>query len=69
MITDYTGIPKSDEDFPETLEIYDKVKNAENMLREYDNGNRSTFLKYCADNNAPNHEKEQFYEPVIENER
>lgn len=39
------------------------------MLREYDNGNRSTFLKYCADNNAPNHEKEQFYEPVIENER
>lgn len=69
VITDYSGIPESKEDFPKTLEIYDKVKNAENMLREYDNGNRSTFLKYYTDNDVSSHEKVQSHESAEISER
>lgn len=58
-ITDYSDIPESKEDFPKTLEIYTKVKNVKNVLKEYDNGNMSTFLKYNTENNYINDKIEQ----------
>lgn len=69
IITDYSGIPESKENFPETLEIYSKVNNVKNILKEYDNGNISTFLKYNTENNHINHKNEQSHEKIVESEK
>ena len=45
-ITNYSGVPESGEDFPSTLEIFNRVNNVSNILKEYDSGNTSTFLHY-----------------------
>lgn len=64
IITDYSNIPASEEDFTETIEIYRKVSKAKNMLKEYDKGNRSTFLKYKDENNHINYPIEKSQEEV-----
>lgn len=67
-MTDYSNIPVSEKNFTQTLEIYKKMSNLENMLKQYDNGNRNTFLKYKPDDNGINNgngelEKEEEIEP------
>ncbi len=46
VITDYSNIPDSNENFAETLDIYRKINKVKNVLKDYDNGNRNLFLKY-----------------------
>lgn len=67
IITDYSNVPESKEDFSENLEIYRKVNKVKNILKEYDKGNRSTFLKYNTANNQINNQIEQSQE-VVKNE-
>ena len=51
FINNNTNIPVSEENFPDTTEIYRKISKAKNVLAEYDKGNRNTFLQYGVENN------------------
>ena len=51
IITDACNIPSSEGNFPYILELFNKVTISNNILEEFDNKKRSTFLKYNIHNN------------------
>lgn len=45
-ITDTTGIPESNTDYPNKMSAYKNTKDIVNVLEKYDKGNRSKFISY-----------------------
>lgn len=46
FVSDWTGIPLSNEDYPTRMDLYNKTKDFGNVLEEYDKGNRRIILSY-----------------------
>lgn len=61
-------VHKCDKTHSRQREMYNKVKNIKNVLKAYDNGNRSTILQYDVPDSIDYSKKEETKEQIQDNE-